>query len=103
MSDWVLAVEVKVRISCHWHGEIPTVNSKVFEGRAGGLLNTGVMTVEEVEDRIEGFVSNGSIFILSNFCKCKGGDSLKDNAFGQQEFFQCVQWRAREEVSIRAI
>ena len=34
----------------HWHRKIPTVSSEVFEGSAGSLLNTGVITVKEAED-----------------------------------------------------
>ena len=39
----------------HWHGKIPAINGKVFEGSAGSLLNTSVATVEEVEDWTDGF------------------------------------------------
>ena len=68
----------------HRHRKIPTVNDgKVYEGTAGGLMNTSVMTVEEVEDRIEGFVFNELILFLSNFYKHKGGLSLKVNIFGK--------------------
>ena len=88
----------------HWHRKIPTVNiGEVFEGSAGSLLNTGVVTVEEAEDWIEGFVFDELIFFLSNFYKRKGSLSLKANIFGKRERCQCSQWRAREEVSICAI
>ena len=87
----------------HWHRKIPTVNvGKVCEGIAGGLLNTSVMTVEEVEDWIEGFVFNELILFPSNFYKCKGGLSLKVNISRKRECCQCGQWRVREEVSICA-
>ena len=79
MSDWVSAVEIEARIS--WHGKIPTVHSKVFEGGVGCLLNTGVVTVEEVEDCIEGFAFDGLAPFSSNFCKSEGSSSLKINVF----------------------
>ena len=88
----------------HWHRKIPTVNDgKVCEGIAGGLLNTSVMTVEEAEDWIEGFVFDELILFLGNFNKREGGLSLKVNIFRKRERCQCGQWRAREEVSIGAI
>ena len=88
----------------HWHRKMPTVNfSKVSEGSTGSLLNTSVMTVEEAEDWIEGFVFDELIPFLSNFHKRKGGPSLKVNIFRKRERCQCGQWRTREEVSIGAI
>ena len=68
-----------------WHSKIPTVNGKVFEGGTGSLLNTGVATVEEVEDWIDGFAFDWSVLFLSNFRKCKGSPSLKLNVFGKRE------------------
>ena len=85
------------------HRKIPTVDSKVFEGNAGSLLNTGVTTVEKAEDWIEGIAFNASIPFLRNFCKCNGGPSLKIDAFGKREHFQRGQRRAREEIGTRTI
>ena len=87
----------------HWHRRIPTANvSKVFEGSAGSLLDTSVMTVEEAEDWIEGFVFDELILFLSDFNKREGGLSLKVKILRKRERCQCGQWRVREEVSICA-
>ena len=82
---------------------ILTVDSKALEGSASSLLSIGITTPEEVEDWIEGFVFDGSVPFLSNFCKFKGGPSLKTNVFGKRERCQRGQWRAREKVGILVI
>ena len=71
------------------HQKIPTVSSEVFEGSASSLLNTNITTVEEVEDRIEGFSFDGLLLFLSNFCECKGGRSLKVEVLRKRECCQC--------------
>ena len=86
-----------------WQRRIPTVDSKVFEGNAGSLLDTGVTTIEKAEDWIEGIAFNASILFLRNFCKCDGGPSLKIDVSRKRESFQRDQWRAREEISIRTV
>ena len=86
-----------------WHRKMPTISSKVFEGNAGSLLNTGVTTVEEAEDWTESTAFDASILFLRDFCKYNGGPSLKIDVFGKRECFQCRQWRAGEEIGIHTI
>ena len=103
MRGRLASVEDGVRTLRQAGTDIPTVNSKAFEGNGGGLLNAGITTVEEAKDWFEDFVFDTSYHFLSNFCKCKGGPSLKANVFGKRERCQCGQWRAREEVGARTI
>ena len=61
------------------------------------------MAAEQEEDWIEGFAADGSDLFLCDFCKCESGASLEVNVVGKRECCQRGQWRAREEVGIRAI
>ena len=85
------------------HYGVRTVDGKVSESGTGGTLNLSIMAAEKEEDWIKGFTTDRSDFFLSDLGKCKSGASLEVNVVGKREGCQCGQWRAREEIGVRAI
>ena len=84
----------------HRRRKIPTFTTftligNVTEGKEGSPLSISVVTVEEVDDWVEGLAVDKWELRPSDFCICKGGSLLKVNVFGKCECRQRRQWRMK--------
>ena len=94
MRDLGLTVEVQVRI-LHRHRKILTSFAKAYERTGGIMPNRVVVTVEEVEDWIEGFAVDELGQSPHKIIKIPSDISLDLDAFGKCECCHRSQWKAR--------